>query len=167
MANPLNKLTYGLYVTGVKNGEDYGGSIVDALIQAADSPALLVLSSMKSSNTNALIKQTGEFAVSVLPQDVDPFIIANFGFQSSRTVSKWANVPHTIKEGLPYLNCAAAQIRCKLVELKELGTHTLFFAEVIEASANDDSKSLSYEDYNTRLKTEAAKAFSEYRAKQK
>jgi flavin reductase (DIM6/NTAB) family NADH-FMN oxidoreductase RutF len=164
VTNPLSKLTYGLYVIGVKNGEDYGGCILDALVQADDS--LLVLSNMKSGNTNTLIKQTGEFTVSVLPQDVDPFVIANFGFQSSKTVSKWANVPHTIKDGLPYLNCAIAHIRCKLVELKELNTHTLFFAEVKDSSIEAETPPLSYADYNTRLKAEAAKAFAEYRAKQ-
>jgi len=45
-------------------------------------------------------------------ENVHPFVIANFGFQSAKGVDRWANVPHTVKNGLPVL--AAAKYKCRI-----------------------------------------------------
>ena len=45
----LFKLSYGLYVVGVKNGDSFGGCIVDAMMQVtSDMPPLLMLGSMRN-----------------------------------------------------------------------------------------------------------------------
>jgi flavin reductase (DIM6/NTAB) family NADH-FMN oxidoreductase RutF len=89
----LYKITYGLYVVGSQiDGKD-AGCVVDAFIQSTGSPVpTVILCSIQANQTNAAIKQTGEFTVSVLSKDVDPFVIGNFGFQSGRDNDKWANV---------------------------------------------------------------------------
>ena len=123
----LFKLSYGLYVVGVKNGNSFGGCIVDAMMQVtSDTPPLLMLGSMHNNLTNQLLRETGECTISVLRADVDPFVIANFGFQSARKTDKWANVEHVVKDGLPILLDAASYLRCRIVEAKELSTHTVY-----------------------------------------
>ncbi len=159
----LHKLSYGLYVAGTRWEDGFCGCIVDALVQAATMPLTIVLCSMKGGHTNAAIKKSGEFSLSVLPTDVDPFIIANFGFQSSRDINKWGNVFHTTLEGLPVLEKCAASIACKVFDIKELDSHTVFFAEVINA-VKGEGKPLIYGDYlNGDLKKRTIEAFKAHR----
>jgi flavin reductase (DIM6/NTAB) family NADH-FMN oxidoreductase RutF len=120
----FHKISYGLYVVGTEIDGKYAGSVVDAFIQSTSNPPTVILCSIKANQTNEAIKQRGEFTVSVLGEDIDPFVIANFGFQSGRNVDKWANVPHKIVDGLPVLEKAVAFLRCKVTEAKELSTHT-------------------------------------------
>jgi flavin reductase (DIM6/NTAB) family NADH-FMN oxidoreductase RutF/rubredoxin len=162
----LWKLSYGLYVVGVTKDEgEFGGSVVDAVAQVdgGDKP-VLVLSSMKDNLTNALIKSTGQFALSVLPANVDPFVVANFGFQSARDVDKWANVPYSLKDGLPVLDCAVSFIRCKVLEFKEFESHSLFICEVVDAqNTGNTGKPLLYADYQENMKAAAGEAFKQFK----
>ncbi|MDR0785352.1 MAG: flavin reductase [Treponema sp.] len=162
----LWKLSYGLYVVGVKKEEGrFGGSVVDAVAQVAagDQPAL-VLSSMKNNLTNALIKSAGRFTLSILPANADPFVVANFGFQSARDADKWANVPYSLKDGLPVLDCAIAFVNCNVIESKELGTHTLFICEIVDAQNGETAaKPLLYADYQENMKAAAGEAFKKFK----
>ena len=124
----LFKFSYGLYIAGVKNDGKLGGCIIDALVQASSNePPTLILCSIKGNHTNETIRREGEFSISVLPKDVDPFVVANFGFQSSRAADKWKNVPHHLSDGLPFLDGAASFVKCRVKDAVELTTHTAFF----------------------------------------
>ncbi len=161
----LFKLSYGLYVIGVKNDtSEFGGCIVDALAQiSSGEPERIAVSCMKNNNTPAKIRETGEFTVSVLGTDVAPFIISCFGFQSSKDVDKWALVPHTVKNGLPVVDNAIAYIRCKVESIHEYDTHTLFIATVEDAWNGVNDEPLLYADYHKTHKALAAETFTEYK----
>ncbi len=159
----LYKLSYGLYVTGTKIDGKYAGCVVDAFVQSTSSPVpTVILCSIQKNQTNEAIKQTGEFTISVLSTDVDPFIIGNFGFQSGRDTDKWANVPHKIVDGLPVLEKAVAFLRCKVTDLKELSTHTAFFCEVTDAWQGE-GEPLIYGDYQKSMKTKTMEAFKAFK----
>ena len=161
----LYKISYGLYVTGVRCGEGFGGCVVDAFMQATDTPATALLCSMHRGNTNALIKQHRELTLSILPADVDPMIIANFGFQSSRTADKWVNVAYTLHDGLPALDGACAGLRLKVTDLRELATHTLFFCD-IEDAWQGEGNPLLYAEYQRAMKPATMAAFQALKARQ-
>ncbi len=159
----LFNISYGLYVAGATLDGKNAGCIVDAFIQSTVSPVpTVILCSIQQNQTNAAIKQTGEFTVSVLAKDVDPFVIGNFGFQSGRDVDKWANVPHRIVDGLPVLDKAVAYLRCKVTDLKELSTHTALFCEVTDAW-NGAGEPLVYGDYQKSMKAQTLEAFKAYK----
>jgi flavin reductase (DIM6/NTAB) family NADH-FMN oxidoreductase RutF/rubredoxin len=157
-------LSYGLYVVGVKNGDGFGGCIVDALVQAtSDKPPTLIVCSVKENLTNTLIHDSGEFTISVLPENVDPFVVANFGLQSSRDVSKWDNVAHTVVDGLPYLDGAVSYLRCKVESAIELSTHTAFVSLVTDAWVGENAaKPLLYADYQANMKDDAKAALKSH-----
>lgn len=161
----LFAISCGLYVVGARCEEGFAGCIVDAFIQSTAFPATVVLCSQHPTRTNACIKATGEFSVSVLRSDVDPFVIANFGFQSTRQVQKWPHVAHRFLNGLPVLQDAAAWYVCKVIFTHELATHTLFHCEVKEAEQGEGTP-LSYGDYRDRLKDATAAAFRAFRKAQ-
>lgn len=159
----LYKISYGLYVIGSRlDGKDTGCA-VDAFIQSTNSPVpTVILCSIQANQTNAAIKQTGEFTVSILAADVDPFVVANFGYQSGRNADKWANVAHKRVNDLPVLEKAAAYLRCRVTDQKELSTHTAFFCEVIDAWQGE-GEPLIYGDYQNNMKTKAQEAFKKYK----
>ena len=162
----LFKISYGLYVTGVQNGEGYGGCIVDAFIQTTDTPATAALCSTQNTLSNALIKEHGLFSLSVLPEVVDPLVIALFGYQSARSADKWANVAHTMHGGLPVLDCACAGMLLRVTGLRELATHTLFFCD-IEDAWTGQGEPLLYAEYQRSLKPAVMAAFQAFKQKQK
>jgi flavin reductase (DIM6/NTAB) family NADH-FMN oxidoreductase RutF/rubredoxin len=125
-----------------------------------------MVASMKQNYTNESIKKAGEFSLSVLGENVDPFVIADFGFQSARNADKWAAVPHTMKAGLPVLDSAIAWFHLKVVDSKELPTHTMFLCEIVDAGKGTNSaKPLIYGDYQTSgMKGKAQEAFKAYQS---
>ncbi|MDR3337545.1 MAG: flavin reductase [Treponema sp.] len=163
-ATALFKLSYGLYVVGVKTEKGLGGCVVDALAQVSmGEPPNVILSCMKKNYTNECIKKAREFTLSVLSVEVDPFVIANFGFQSARDAAKWENVPHTIKDGLPLLDGAAAYLRLKVIDEKEFSTHTMFICEVTDAENGANAASLIFGDYQAAMKAAAGEAFKQFK----
>jgi len=159
----LYKISYGLYVIGSKlDGRD-AGCVVDAFIQSTSAPVpTVILCSIQANQTNTAIKQTGEFTVSILGADVDPFAIGNFGFQSGRDTDKWANVAHNYINELPVLEKAVAFLRCKVTDYKELSTHTAFFCEVTDAWQGE-GEPLIYGDYQKSMKTKSQEAFKAFK----
>lgn len=159
----IHSISHGLYVVGTKLDGKYAGCIVDAFVQSTNSPVpTVILCSIKANQTNAAIKETEAFAISVLGTNVDPFVIGNFGFQSGRKVDKWSNVPHKIVDGLPVLEDACAYLCCKVTDSKELSTHTAFFCEVTDAWLGE-GEPIIYANYQKNMKAKTVKAFKAFK----
>lgn len=161
----LFSISCGLYVIGARAEEGFSGCIVDAFIQSTAFPATVILCSQHQARTNACIKAAGEFSVSVLREDVDPFVVANFGFQSSRHIQKWSHIAHRLERGLPVLEHAAAWYVCKVLSSHEMSTHTLFHCEVLEA-VKGEGHPLSYGHYREHMKSATVAAFQAFKKAQ-
>ena len=165
------KLTYGLHVISVYDAVNArpAGFVIDAVCQLSmDEPPLVVFSVMNKNYSKDLIKEEGIFNLSILPTSIDPFVIANFGYQSSKDVDKWSNVPHQVKEGLPVLDQAITWAQFKVTDYREMGTHTAFFCVPTESEYVDESlEPLRYADYFTELKDAAFAAFKAHNEKTK
>ena len=156
--NALFKLTYGLYVAGVKKDAKEGGCVVDAVMQTTDDT--LVLCCGKTTQTHDWIKETKRFSLSVLTRENAPSVIATFGFQSGRTVAR-----KTI-DGLPVLETAAAWLTCRVMDSRDLGSHTLFFCAV-ETAETGKGEPITYTEYRTELKNETLCAFNTMKGNKK
>lgn len=157
----LYKLTHGLYILGAADNGRPVGSVVDAVMQVANKPVVIALSCNNQSYTKECIERTGVFGLSVLCKDVDPFVIANFGFQSSRSIDKWENVDYCIRDGVPYLNDNIATVRCKVLQSIKYDSNTLFIAEVQDCANGKSCEPLTYMDYRSYFKDEVIKSFNE------
>lgn len=159
----LYKLTHGLYVLGARDEDRFAGSIVDAVMQVANKPVAIALSCSNGSYTKSCIDKTGEFSLSVLCRNVEPFVVANFGFQTSRLVDKWKNVAHSVRNGLPYLNDNLASFRCRVLHTYALESNTLYVAEVTEAATTcRNEEPLTYLDYRSYFKNDVMDSFKNY-----
>ena len=162
-ANALFRLTNGLYVLGANDNGTPVGSLIDAVSQVAHSPDIIIVSCGNNSYTKEVIEKTGELSLSVLGKSVNPFVIANFGFQSSRNVKKWDNVPHSMKDNLPYLADCTAVIKAKVLNQQVFSSNTLFVAEVLEAECKSKDEPLTYADYRNGFKDKVMQSFNDYK----
>ncbi len=161
----LSKLTHGLYVLGAKDGNRYVGCLVDAVMQASLKPLAVAVSCMKTGYTQSCIRQTNAFSLSVLGQHVDPFVVGNFGYQSSRTIDKWAAVPFVVKDDLPFYQDAVGFLTCHVIATHEFESHVVFMAEVVDAWQQGETCCLTYNDYQNGFKTKVMEAFSQHQQK--
>ncbi len=161
--NALFTISNGLYVLSAKDGDRYVGSLVDAITQVAVSPYLLVISCMNTSYTKSCIEKNEEVGISVLPQTINPFIVANFGYQCSRDTNKWENVPFTEANGLPYIPEALAKIHARIIEKHVYTSNTVFIAEVIDAFDAYAGEPLTYKQYRDGFKTSVSAAFTQFK----
>ena len=131
----LYKLSYGVFMLSTKVGSKVNGCITNTCMQVAGSPTRIAICVINTNYTCDLIKESGVFALTLLDQTTGFELIQHFGFQSGRDVDKFANLrlPEDVN-GIPYLAWqACAVISGKVVNSLDLGTHTMFIAEVVDA----------------------------------
>ena len=162
--NALFKLSYGLFVlTARQDGRD-NGCIINTAMQITDIPKRIQIAVNKENLTHDMILQTGVFNLSVLSQDAVFWVFQHYGFQSGRTVDKFANIPEArTPNGVRYVEgCANAVISGKVITTVDCGTHTLFVAEVTDAKVLSDVPSMTYQYYfdHVKPKPEPAKQAS-------
>ena len=162
--NALYKLTLGLYILGCRDGKRPVGSVVDAVMQVAHKPWMIALSCTNGSYTKQCIDATREFSLSVLSKKVEPWIIANFGFQSSKKVDKWSITKYHVKDGLPYLDDNIATLKCEVVQSISYESNTLFLAEVADCEDNKNEEPLTYNDYRAYFKQDVMDSFNKLKS---
>ena len=155
----LYSLSYGVFMLSTKAGEKINGCITNTCMQVANSPTRVAISVLNSNYTCDLIKESGYFALSILDQTVTFETIKYFGLQSGRDVNKFEDLtPPTDQNGIPYLGWqTCAVISCKVVSKEDLGSHTLFIAEVEDAKVLSENAPLTYADYQNKVKPKPEK----------
>ena len=150
----IYNLSYGVFMVSTKAGKVANGCITNTCIQVAGNPVRIAISVLNSNYTCDLIKESGIFAVSILDNDCTFETIKHFGFQSGRDVDKFGNItPPTDCNDVPYLGWqSCAVISGKVVEQHDLGTHTLFIAEVVDAKVLSDKEPITYAKYQNEIK---------------
>ncbi len=150
----LYQLTYGVFLLSTKAGDKVNGCITNTCIQVANSPTRVAISVLNTNYTCDLIKESGIFALSLLDNTCTFQTIKHFGFQSGRDVDKFDGLTlPTDVNGVPYLAWqTTAVISCKVLESTDLGSHTLFIAEVVDAKLLNDNAPLTYADYQANVK---------------
>ena len=149
------KLTYGLFLlTAKENGVD-NGCIINTAIQVANNPTRISIAVLKSNKTHDMIKNTGMFNISSITTGAYFELFQHFGMQSGRDVDKFAGWVYIDRSanGLYYLTKAANMyMSAKVTDSVDLGTHTLFVAEVTDAEVLSDEESCTYGYYQSDIK---------------
>jgi flavin reductase (DIM6/NTAB) family NADH-FMN oxidoreductase RutF len=132
----MYKIVYGLYVLTAKDDTKDNGCIVNTAGQVTTSPNRITLAVNKQNLTHDMIVNTGTFNLSTLSEDAPFSVFQNFGMQSGRAADKFADFKDVYRSenGLLYLTkYANSVISGKIVTATDLGTHTLFLADVTDA----------------------------------
>lgn len=154
----LYNLSYGVFMLATKFDGKVNGCITNTCMQVANSPTRVAISCINANFTCELIKKSGVFALTLLDETCDFETIKHFGMQSGRDTDKFtgdfelSSLPVDINQ-IPYLKeHACSVLSCKVLESSDLGSHTLFIAEIEDAVLLNDKKPLTYADYQNRVK---------------
>ncbi|MGI6042472.1 MAG: flavin reductase [Candidatus Alectryocaccobium sp.] len=163
----LFKLSYGIFMLATKDGEKINGCITNTCIQVANDPTRVAISVLNSNYTCDLIKNSGVFAISILDKNCTFDTIKHFGYQSGRDVDKFADINASFDEnGIPYITeNVSSVVTGKVLEKHELGTHTLFIAEVTDARMITGEAPLTYDYYQSNVKPKPAAVNAEKKIK--
>lgn len=153
----LFDITHGLYIVTAARGGRLNGQCLDALMQVTSHPPRIAISMRKTSLTHEMVSETGFFAVNVLCRDEESCDakIKHFGMQSGRNVEKFQSVPYELGiNGAPLLPDCLAFFECSVIRDKtvDLGTHTLFIAEITRSGFRPEGEPLTYCEYRKRMK---------------
>ncbi len=141
----LRKIPHGLFICGVKDGDDVNGFTASWLMQASFKPPLIVNCVKKDSRYNEMIKNSGVFAISFL--EADQKNMAQKFFQPQRRIgNKFEDVEFYLGEtGCPIISDSLGYIECQVVGAVEKGDHTVYVGEVIASGVHRSGEPLLLE----------------------
>lgn len=151
----MYKLTYGLFILTARDGDKDNGCIVNTVAQVTTTPNRITVAVNKNNYTHDMIVKTGEFNVSILTEGSKFDTYKHWGFQSGKDVDKTESITYQRAEnGIIYLaEETNAYISAKVISTTDLGTHTLFLADVTEAVVLSDEESVTYSYYQKNIKS--------------
>lgn len=161
----LFNIGYGLYVVTSNDGKKDNGLIVNTVTQVTNTPNRIAVTINKANYSHHVIKQTGIMNINCLSTDAPFAVFQNFGFQSGRSVDKFANCkPLRSDNGLAFLpKYINSFLSLKVEQYVDLDTHGMFICSVTEARVISSVETMTYTYYQNYVKpkpeTEGKKGF--------
>ncbi len=150
----LFNIGYGLYVVTCHDGKKDNGLIVNTVTQVTNTPNRVAVAINKENYSHHVIKQTGQMNINCLTVDAPFSVFERFGFQSGRTVDKFAEcTPLRTDNGLAFLpRYINAVLSLKVEQYVDLETHGMFICSVTEARVLSDKQTMTYTYYLEQVK---------------
>jgi len=150
----LFNIGYGLYVVTSNDGKKDNGCIVNTVSQLTSQPNRVAVCINKQNYSHHVIKQSGIMNVNCLSTEAPFKVFENFGFQSGRTVDKFANcTPMRSDNGLVFLpHYINSFMSLKVEDYLDLGTHGMFICSVTEARVINRVETMTYTYYQKNVK---------------
>ena len=154
----LFNLQYGVFILGTQSNGKINACVTNTCMQVAADPVRIAISVINSNLTCQMIKDSGVFTLSVLDKKTTFETIKHFGYQSGKNVDKFADFEYsTDSAGCPYLNSQiCALFSAKVIAAQNLGSHTLFTAEVTDAKIMSREEPITYAYYQSFIKPKPA-----------
>ena len=103
-------------------------------------PAIVYISVRPERYSYHLIKENGEFAINLTTRDL-AYATDWCGVKSGAKVDKFKEMHLTKQKGnfvkCPLIEESPVSVECKVIEIKELGSHHMFVAEVLSIDADE------------------------------
>lgn len=148
-------LSYGLFVLTTRRGEKDNGCIINTGIQVTTTPNRVAFAVNKDNYTHDLLLESKRFTLSVISEEADFSLFQRFGFQSGREADKFAGLDGVVRgenEVLRPTKGVNAWLNGWVVSTVDLGTHTLFLADVVDGDVVSSAPSATYAYYQSHIK---------------
>lgn len=145
------KIPNALALIGSASGEEWNAMTASWVTQLSMEPVLIGVGVDNSALTHRLIIEGGSFTVNLWSsEDTRPFV--KFSKPAQREGDSLnGRAVRVATTGAPVFEEAIAWIDCEVRHTIDLGTHTLFVGEIVDAAVNDDeSRAAAMSD--TRMK---------------
>jgi flavin reductase (DIM6/NTAB) family NADH-FMN oxidoreductase RutF len=130
----------GLYVIGSRHGDRLNLMTANWVTQVSFDPKLVGVSVEKEAVTHGLITEGRAFSVNVVSRE-DRAIVRKFTkpVEVDMVASTLNGFPfHAARTGAPILDQAVAYVDCAVAQAVDVGDHTLFLGEVVDAAFQQD-----------------------------
>lgn len=140
----LNKVTWkipnALALIGSASGDEWNGMTASWITQLSMEPVLIGVGVDNKAVTHRLISEGGAFSVNLWSAD-DTRVFVKFSKPAERKENSLNDrAVRQGKTGVPVFEEAVAWMECEVRQAFDLGTHTLFVGEVVEAGVNHDEQ---------------------------
>jgi flavin reductase (DIM6/NTAB) family NADH-FMN oxidoreductase RutF len=133
----FRRLTLGVYVIGVSDGDRKDAFTAAWIMQASFDPLLLAISINPGNASYELLHASGWFTVNILKQD-QLNLARHFGTKSGRDQDKLDGVrTRSGRAGSPILEDALAYFECELEGRTRAGDHELVLGRVVDGQILD------------------------------
>jgi ferric-chelate reductase [NAD(P)H] len=146
----LYKISYGLYLVGASRDGRPNAQVVNTVFQVTAEPPAIAVSISKENLTHEYIRESRAFSVSILSRETPMTFIGRFGFRSGREMEKCTGIGYRIgMTGSPViLDHALGILEARLVAQLDVGTHTVFVGELVDAQSTGDGEPMTYAYYH-------------------
>ena len=151
----LFKIGYGLYVLTAKDEEKDNGCIINTVMQITSNPCQIAIAVNKLNYTNQMIQKTKKFNISVLSENAKFETFKHFGFQTGKDVNKFEDYSDAKRSpnGVLYITHDTNAFMSAYVKQEiDLGTHTMFIAQLVAAEVLSDAPTVTYDFYQKNIK---------------
>ena len=139
------KMVYPLPAVMVSCGDKEGNTNIITIAWTGTictNPAMLYISVRPERYSYNMIKESGEFVVNLTTEALAK-ATDYCGVRSGRDVDKWKETGLTRGKAnelslAPIIEECPVNIECKVTEIKELGSHHMFMAEVVSVQVSDE-----------------------------
>ena len=156
--NVMFNISYGLYILTAKT-EKVNGCVINALSQVTSTPNKIIIAINKNNFTTEQILKTKKFNVSILNEEANFDLIKRFGFTSGKNINKFEDFSSfkLAENGIPYISQGTnSYISAEVLEVRDLGTHYEFLADVTKEVSLNNIPSITYSYYQSNIKPKQA-----------
>jgi ferric-chelate reductase [NAD(P)H] len=159
MANAIDfkvfrDFSYGLYIVTSKDRDRLNGQIVNTVIQVTSEPPRVAVIINKKNLTHEMISKSLVFAACIIDEAITMKFIGPFGFKSGRDVNKFESVQYKLGiTGSPMvLEYTLSALEARVINQIDLGSHTVFIADVVNTEIFKEGNPLTYRYYHENLR---------------
>lgn len=142
--------TSGVAIVTASHAGERHGMTVSSFTSIALEPPLIIVSLQTVSRTHELVAQSNAFGVTILAEDQQE-ISDLFAGRMPDTEDRLAGLEtETLVTGAPFIKGGLAYLDCRVSQTIEVGTNTLYLAEVVSARGDGEGRPLVYHDREYR-----------------
>jgi flavin reductase (DIM6/NTAB) family NADH-FMN oxidoreductase RutF len=141
----LRRWASGVTVVTTCAGERALGMTVSAFSSVSLDPPLVLVCADRAAHTNALIAESGVFAVNILAEGQED-LSTRFSTEGNEDVRFEGLACRRAGTGSPWLPGAAALLDCRVAATHPAGDHVIYIGEVLDAELAEGVEPLLYYD---------------------
>jgi len=145
----LYNISYGLYLISSRNGDKINGQTANTVIQVCSEPPMIAVAINKNNYTHECINASKMFSASILEKETPLSIIGNFGFKTGRDIDKFEGINYRMSDNnIPIVtDYTLAYLEAKVIDKIDVGTHTIFIGELVDADVIKEGEPITYAYY--------------------
>lgn len=137
----IARLPSGVHIITTAGPAGRAGFTATAVASVSDDPPMVLVCLNRKSSQNAAFKENGRFAVNLVPaggREIADVFAGRTGLSGEERFRHGAWT--AIATGAPVLVGSVMSLDCRLAEVHEMGTHTVFFGTVVGCTVTPPSE---------------------------